>query len=678
MRLIYVVLLVFMSTLLIESYTHNAIASSKSNARSSHKSHSRKKSVARGPTDVWERIRAGLRIPRPGPASPLLEEIAAAKHTTVAGIPDSINTTSTTDVTTGTAKPRISSVIIPKSNKTDASLADKSRTRHVLMPHKADNLNQNADNSLNKYTRLGRQKLGHKESTILLKKNGAINSTESKNTDISLLKSDKLFKSPSMQRVRTRLGLHPELFKQNPEPEIVAAESNKTSITTKTKPQPQAMIKGCADLNRPQIVQLARQGLIPATYAELAAQCVAKQNASYQRVNSRIESYSQQIGHLKQVAERARPYLYHIVDSLNKHGMPMDLALLPIVESAFHATALSNKAAAGIWQFIPSTGKEYGLVQHASYDGRLDVTSATNAAIRFLSGLNGHFKGDWLLSLAAYNSGQGTVDAAIAQNQAAGLDTDFWSLDLPAETEDYVPRLLALSSIFANPASYGLKLRPLKNEPYFIKVILDRSSDIDLLVNRDLKTIAKLANYDPDEFSLLNTAYLNSTILEKKPFNLLMPIGNANLLQQSLAFMSQSNKDLKTPETKALADLNLAIETTKPAYEQAFLVLGSESSTFFKKKPIQFDIKQESTSEEQSRSGIPADNSLMIHYLDKGETLTSLAEYYGISENKLRELNKIKRHQSIGLGHRLFIPFKQLMSETARKTNPSILFKDLK
>lgn len=661
----------------MESYTHNAIASSKSSARSSHKAHSRKKSVAKGTTDVWERIRAGLRIPRPGPVSPLLEEIAAAKHTTVTGIPDSIKTTSTTDVTTGSAKPRISSVIIPKSNKTDTLLANKPRTRHVLMPHKADNLNQNTDDSLNKYTRLGRQKLGHKESTILLKKNGTTNSIESKNTDISLLKSDKLFKSSSMQRVRTRLGLHPELFKQNPMPENGAAESNKTSTATKAKPQPQGVVKGCADLNHPQIAQLAQQGLIPATYAELAAQCVAKQSAGYQRVNNHIAGYSQQIGHLMQVAERARPYLYHIVDSLSKHGMPMDLALLPIVESAFHATALSNKSAAGIWQFIPSTGKEYGLVQHASYDGRLDITSATTAAIRFLSGLNGHFKGDWLLSLAAYNSGQGTVDAAIAQNQAAGLDTDFWSLDLPAETEDYVPRLLALSSIFANPANYGLKLRPLKNEPYFIKVILDRPSDIDLLVNRDLKTIARLANYDPDEFSLLNTAYLNSTILEKKPFNLLMPIGNANLLQQSLAFMSQSNKELNKLETKTLADLNLAIETTKPVYEQACLILRSEPPIFLKKKPIQFDIKPESTNEEQSQSGIPVDNSLMIHYLDKGETLKSLAEYHGISENKLRELNKIKRRQSIGLGHRLFIPFK-LISETARKTNPSILFKNLR
>ncbi|MEQ1740133.1 MAG: transglycosylase SLT domain-containing protein, partial [Methyloglobulus sp.] len=547
MRLLQITLIVLIGFTISFNY-HDSVAASKASKSSSHqghKSHGRskgKKSVSKkGSGDVWERIRLGLRIPRPSPASPLFEQIASAKHLNMSATPESIKPTGVMGGADSQST-RLTTVITPsKLFKGESQLPEKFRTRHILIPQSGSQ-SKTGIIPRDKYTPLGRLKLGAKESSTLFKGRLANKVDATSNEKSGSVKSDNLFKSPSVQRIRTRLGLHPELFKQEDVAGNPLAE-NKTASNDKVKVQKQTAIQNCSDLNKQEIVNLAHQGLLPESYSELAKQCLIRQNANYGRVSQHIAGYSQRKGALYQASERARPYIYHIVDSLGKHNLPLDLALLPIVESAFQATALSNKEAAGIWQFIPSTGREYGLQQNASYDGRFDITASTHAAIRFLSGLNAHYKGDWLLALAAYNSGQGTVDAAISRNQAEGLDTDFWSLDLPAETQDYVPRLLALSAIFENPANYDLKLRPVKNEPYFIKVNIDRETDINQLVQKDLTTIAKLADFDPGAFGLLNSAYLKSTITERKPFTLLMPISNANLLHQSLAFMAQSYKD---------------------------------------------------------------------------------------------------------------------------------------
>ena len=242
---------------------------------------------------------------------------------------------------------------------------------------------------------------------------------------------------------------------------------------------------------------------------------------------------------MRQVAERARPYLYHIVDTLSKHKLPHELALLPIVESAYQPTAQSPKSAAGLWQFIPSTGLDFDLQQNDQYDARLDITASTQAATRYLSFLKQHFNGDWLLALAAYNCGLGTVDAAINRNAAEGLDTDYWSLRLPEETQEYVPRFLALSSIFANPDAHGLKLAPVRNEPYFVKVKIERKHDIEYLADKDFKEIAQLANLSYEQFNRLNPGYLNPKLSADGPFTFLMPAANAKQLHQQLASIAQ-------------------------------------------------------------------------------------------------------------------------------------------
>jgi soluble lytic murein transglycosylase-like protein len=263
------------------------------------------------------------------------------------------------------------------------------------------------------------------------------------------------------------------------------------------------------------------------------------QQSPYQRVNKHILWHTQHRNYLLQVAERARPYLHHIVESLGQYKLPYELALLPIVESAYQPTALSPKSAAGLWQFIPSTGQEFDLQQTDQYDARLDITASTRAAMRYLSFLKQHFKGDWLLALAAYNCGLGTVDAAIGRNQAEGLDTDYWSLRLPEETQQYVPRFLALASIFADPAAHGLKLAPIRDEPYFVKVKIDHKHDINYLAEKDFKEIAQLADLSYEQFNRLNPGYLKPKLAVAGPFTLLLPTPNAKQLHQQLTRIAQ-------------------------------------------------------------------------------------------------------------------------------------------
>jgi soluble lytic murein transglycosylase-like protein len=666
MHLLRIILLAGLSLILVVNYSDPAIASgsSKSSKASSHhrshKAHGRKKAASKAGTgDVWERIRSGLRIPRPSPVSAGFDPIKISLVNNSSIISTQITKTNVSLHENASGAARMTTVITPKKmSQSESNTPEKLRMRQTLMPHKSA-YPKSTSNPEERYTKLGRLKLGQKKST---------------NDSAASITSSNLFKSQSMQRVRTRLGLHPELFKHGGVTENLSSDKK----NRQAKHNPINTLRNCADLNKQEVTKLSAQELLPDNITQLAELCRQKQNANYARVSKHINGYS--AGYLNQIAEHARPYLYHITNELSKHNLPLDLALLPIVESAYKPTALSNKDAAGIWQFIPSTGREYGLQQNSDYDGRLDITASTHAAIRFLSGLNAHFRGDWLLSLAAYNSGQGTVDAAISRNQAEGLATDFWSLDLPTETEEYVPRLLALSSIFANPSSHGLKLRPVRNEPYFIKVHIDRENDIKHLAKKDLQTVAKLADFDPEQFGLLNTAYLKSTLPESNPFTLLMPIGNANLLHQSLAFLSNTPKSMDASETPFLPFLALTDKAAETRNQLPLLSidpnesrqenLASAPSAKFEvsPKPMGGGIVTAQSSDEAYWA---------VHYLDKGESLKAIADAHGISEEVLRLANKFKRRQSVSLGDRLLIPIKEIAEASLNKNRRSVLFSRL-
>ena len=236
-----------------------------------------------------------------------------------------------------------------------------------------------------------------------------------------------------------------------------------------------------------------------------------------------------------QIADRARPYLHHIVEEIERREMPLEIALLPIIESAYRPTAYSPTGAAGIWQIVPDTGKRFGLKQNAWYDGRRDILASTQAALDYLDILHKRFEGDWLLALAAYNCGEGAVESAIERNRRAGLSIDFWSLDLPRETEEYVPKLLAVSSIIADPSEHNLVLDPIPNRPYLQEVPIGGGQI-------SLERMAALANMSIADLRSLNPGLVGPTTDPVGSYKLLIPISKAKGLQQRLAAMAMGQR----------------------------------------------------------------------------------------------------------------------------------------
>lgn len=251
-------------------------------------------------------------------------------------------------------------------------------------------------------------------------------------------------------------------------------------------------------------------------------------------VKTRINWYKRHQEYLDRVSERATPYLYYIIQQLDKRDMPLELALLPVVESAYQPFAYSPSRASGLWQFIPGTGRLYGLKQNWWYDGRRDVVAATNAALDYLQKLHDEFNDSWLLALAAYNSGELSVARAIRRNRRAGKNTDFWSLHLPRETRGYVPSLLAIAEIVAHPKRYDIKLEPVPNQPYFAKV--DVGGQLDLAVAADMTGLSM------DELYTLNPGFNRWATDPDGPHYLLVPADKKDDFKQQLAQLPEDQR----------------------------------------------------------------------------------------------------------------------------------------
>lgn len=235
--------------------------------------------------------------------------------------------------------------------------------------------------------------------------------------------------------------------------------------------------------------------------------------------------YAERPDQLLRAIDRSRLYLYHIADEVEKRGMPMEVALLPLIESAFNPMAQSPKQAAGIWQFIPSTGRVFGLQQNAWYDGRRDVLAATRAALDYLQVLSRQF-GSWELALAAYNCGEGCVARAIARNRAQGLSTAYAALPLPTETRHYVPKLLAVRNLVRDPQTAGISLQAMANEPYFVQVKISQPMPT--------RQAAKLADISMDEFLALNPAFQRRVIHTDTRGVLLLPADKVEIFHHNL------------------------------------------------------------------------------------------------------------------------------------------------
>ncbi len=253
---------------------------------------------------------------------------------------------------------------------------------------------------------------------------------------------------------------------------------------------------------------------------------MAMANLSGPRVDKREQWYASRPDYIQRMTERSGRYLFHIVEEIERRNMPMELALLPFIESAFNPEAVSSARAAGMWQFMPATGKSFDLKQNAFRDERRDVLASTEAALDYLQQLHDRF-GDWHLALAAYNWGQGNVNRAITSNARAGRAAAYTDLKMPLETQDYVPKLQAVKNIVMRPDAFGVTLPEIDNHPFFSSVTIDRDMDVNV--------IALLADVQESEFRALNPAHKRPVVLAAATPQILLPWDNAAVFKTNLA-----------------------------------------------------------------------------------------------------------------------------------------------
>ena len=340
---------------------------------------------------------------------------------------------------------------------------------------------------------------------------------------------------------------------------------------------------------------------------------------------------------VERLAERARPYLYHIVEEVERRGMPMELALLPMIESAFVPTALSRSAASGIWQFIPSTGRHYGLRQDHWYDGRRDFTAATDAALDYLGKLFLDF-GDWQLALAAYNCGEGCVARAMQKNAQLGLPTDYASLALPEETRNYVPKLLALRNVIRNPAPHGIAIEPLPNAPYFRQITVHASLD--------LHAAARLAEMSSEEFYALNAAFPRKLIRSDTPVSLLVPVDKAGTFQRNL---EAGEWDSWQPYAARQGERPEAI-----AQRFGISVERLLEHNDVKLKRGKLERAQTILVPVRRRAGSPTSGPLQ-YVVTRGDTLFGIARRHGLTVNQLAATNPGLDHTALRPGQTLVV-----------------------
>ena len=353
--------------------------------------------------------------------------------------------------------------------------------------------------------------------------------------------------------------------------------------------------------------------------------------------------YSARPEYVERMMDRSQKYLFYVVGEVEKRGMPSEIALLPMIESAYNPIANSRSKAVGIWQFIPSTGRLYGLKQDWWQDKRRNVVDATNAALDYLQKLHALF-GTWDLALAAYNAGEGTVSRAIARNKAKGLPTDYAHLKLPAETKDYVPKLQAIKNIVSNPNHYGLYIDPIPNKPYFTYVDAPAMIDADLAAN--------LAEISYDEFLLLNSEYRRPLIrTNEKTQQLILPISSADTFIKNL---SQNEKPLvswniyqpkRNEKIKAIAnkfDMEESDLIKANDLNPQKIIKPSTIILVAKKEGEETNANQDISESKIQKDTKSEDSAKPNKYKVKpGDTLTKISKKYGISIDELKDINQI-------------------------------------
>ncbi len=381
------------------------------------------------------------------------------------------------------------------------------------------------------------------------------------------------------------------------------------------------------------------------------------------RVEEMREFYLAKERYFPKLAENASPYLHHIATTTGKMQIPQEIALLPAIESYFNPKAYSPMHAAGLWQFISSTGRRYGLRQNRWYDGRRDVVASTDAALNYLYYLYDYFDQDWLKAIAAYNCGEGAVQKAVNANLQEGKPTDFWSLDLPEETEQFVPRLLAVSSVIANPEEYNVELPEIPDRQTFNVINTDKRINL-----------SQAANYlgiDYQDLLRLNPAYKRGATEPDADNLLLLPADKVEEMgEEIVAALSQA-------ETEVEEQADVAEETAprkrSAQASQAYRVRSGDTLAAIARQfnttakvlrklndlrsnalatgvtlrvPVSRNVKSTSTAQAKRRS----------HIIQPGDSLWNIARRYGVNISKLSAINAVKPNTVLHTGMQLVLP----------------------
>lgn len=371
--------------------------------------------------------------------------------------------------------------------------------------------------------------------------------------------------------------------------------------------------------------------------------------------------YSSRPEYVAAMVSRARRYLYYIVEQVDKRHMPMEIALLPVIESAYRPQAYSRARAVGLWQFISSTGRLYGLRQNWWYDGRRDVVASTQAALDYLEKLHNDFNGNWNLALAAYNAGENKVQNSIRHNERYGHPTDYLNLRLKRETRRYVPKLMAVVNIVRDPKKYGLTLAPIPNQPYFASV--DPKGQIDLGV------AARLAGVSTEELHELNPGYSRWATDPNGPDRLLVPVDKAAQLRTALVGLPSSKRMRWAHYVVHRGDnlghiarhygINVAAIRSTNRLHGSFIRAGQ--GLLIPLSTRSFAGQREYTARRRptvARTQVAARSSVKpqaIHRVRKGDTLWAIAQQYNVYVHQLARWNGLSTHDVLRLGQKILI-----------------------
>lgn len=394
------------------------------------------------------------------------------------------------------------------------------------------------------------------------------------------------------------------------------------------------------------------------------------------RIDAEFDWYARHPEYIARVSQRAERYVYYVAEEVRRRGLPMELALLPIVESAFDPFAYSHGRASGMWQFIPGTAKEFELKSNWWYDGRRDVIESTDAALSYLEQLNQAFDGDWLLALAAYNSGQGTVNKAIRKNRKKKKSIDFWSLDLPKETRSYVPKLLAIAKLIDNPRRYGMALYPVNNDAYFD--IVETGSQIDL------SQAAELSEIDIEEIYKLNPGFNRWATDPKGPHRLLIPVDKSLLFREKITQLDQQERvhwerySVKNGDSLLLLakrfntdaavirDINKIKGNMIRIGQKLMIPVATQKSSLYS-----YSATQRQKNIQKKRKGKEGSQQT-FHTVAEGESLWTIARKYHVTTTKIAHWNGIAPRDLIRPGQKLsvWLPPKLASANTEELPQP--------